>query len=223
MISVVVADDQALVRDGLRAILELAGFDVRGEAATGAQAVEAARRHTPDIVLMDIRMPEMDGIEATRRIVRAGLPTRVLILTTFDFDKLAYDAMVAGASGFLLKDAGREQVIAGVRIVAAGEGLIAPAIAQRLVERFVRRPPAARARPAALAELSERELEVMRLIARGLSNAEIADHLTIGTATVKTHVARVLAKTGSRDRVQAVVRAYETGLVTPREDSDEPR
>ena len=218
MIRLLIADDQALVRDGLRAILELAGFDVVAEAATGADALEAARRHTPDVALMDIRMPVMDGIEATRRITRAGLPTRILILTTFDFDKVVYEAMVAGASGFLLKDAGREQVIAGVRIVANGEGLVAPAIAQRLVERFVRRPPAAIARPSALGELTERELEVMRLVARGLTNAEIAERLIIGEATVKTHVGRILAKTSSRDRVQVVVRAYETGLVAPQDE-----
>ena len=217
MTRVVIADDQSLIRDGLRAILELAGFEVVAEATTGNEAVEAARHHRPDVVLMDIRMPEMDGIEATRLIAGANLPTRVLILTTFDLDKLVYDAMVAGASGFLLKDAGREQLIAGVRIVAAGEELIAPAIAKRLVERFVHRPPAALARPEALSELSARELEVMLLIARGLTNAEIAETLTIGAATVKTHVARVLSKTDSRDRAQVVIRAYETGLVAPGE------
>ena len=160
---------------------------------------------------MDIRMPVMDGIEATRRISTSGVPCRIVILTTFDFDRLVYEAMVAGA--FLLKDAGREQLIAGVRIVAAGEQLVAPAIARRLVERFVHRPPTAIARPASLTELSDRELEVMQLIAKGLSNTEIAAHLSIGESTVKTHVSHIIAKTGARARVQVVVAAYESGLV----------
>ena len=217
MIRVVIADDQAVIRDGVRAILEDAGIEVVAEAGDGAEAVEAVRRSRPDVVLMDIRMPVMDGIEATRRIGISGLPSRVLILTTFDFDRLVYDAMVAGASAFLLKDAGREQLVAGVRIVAGGEQLVAPTIARRLVERFVGRPPNPIARPDSSAELSGRELEVMKLIARGLSNAEIAEQLTIGEATVKTHVSHVIAKTSSRDRVQVVVSAYESGLVVPDE------
>jgi DNA-binding NarL/FixJ family response regulator len=218
MTSVVIADDELLVRDGLCAILELAGIEIVALAATGAEAVRAVRDRTPDVVLMDIGMPEMDGIEATRRVARMGSPARVLILTTFDADRMVYDAMCAGASGFLLKDAGRAAVVAGVRTVAAGEQLLAPAIARRLIERFVRRPPAAIARPPALAELSGRELEVLRLIARGLSNDEIAAELVIGRTTVKTHVAQVLAKCGLRDRVQAVVLAYESGLVVAGEE-----
>ncbi len=217
MTRVVIADDQALVRDGLRAILEDAGIEVVAEAADGAQAVEAVRNTQPDVVLMDIRMPVMDGIEATRRISISGVACRVLILTTFDFDRLVYDAMIAGASAFLLKDAGREQLIAGVHIVAAGQQLVAPAIARRLVERFVHRPPAAIARPATLTELSDRELEVMQLIAKGLTNAEIAAQLAIGETTVKTHVSHIIAKTGARDRVQVVVAAYESGLVIAEE------
>ncbi len=217
MTRVVIADDQALVRDGLRAILEDAGIEVVAEAADGAQAVEAVRNTQPDVVLMDIRMPVMDGIEATRRISISGVACRVLILTTFDFDRLVYDAMIAGASAFLLKDAGREQLIAGVHIVAAGQQLVAPAIARRLVERFVHRPPAAIARPATLNELSDRELEVMQLIAKGLTNAEIAAQLAIGETTVKTHVSHIIAKTGARDRVQVVVAAYESGLVIAEE------
>jgi len=218
MTRVALADDQALVRDGLRAILELAEIDVIGEAATGAEAVALVRSEVPDVILMDIRMPEMDGIEATRRISLSGASTRVLVLTTFDLDRFVYEAMVAGASGFLLKDAGREQMIAAVRIVAGGEQLVAPAIARRLIERFTRRPPPHAALPDRLRELSPRELEVMRLVARGLSNDEIAERLEIGRATVKTHVSRVMSKLEARDRVQLVVQAYESGFVAAGEE-----
>ena len=213
MIRVLLADDQHLVRAGFRLILELDGFDVVGEAGDGAEALALARELEPDVVLMDVRMPRMDGIEATRRIGLAGLKTRVLVLTTFDMDEHVYDALRAGASGFLLKDAGRERLTEGVRIVAAGESLFAPSVLRRLVDHYVARPPAGRT--TGLEELSERELEVLRLIGRGLSNTEIGEALVISLATVKTHVRHVLAKLGLRDRVQAVVLAYESGLVSP--------
>jgi DNA-binding NarL/FixJ family response regulator len=216
MTRVVLADDQELVRSGFRLILELAGIEVVGEAGDGREAVELARQSAPDVVLMDVRMPEMDGIEATRRIGLAGLPTRVLVLTTFDLDEYVYDALRAGASGFLLKDAGRERLVDAVRTVAAGESLFAPTVLQRLVAHYVQRPPAgAVRRDGALAELSDRELEVLQLVGRGLSNAEIADALVISHATVKTHVRHVLQKLGLRDRVQAVALAYEAGLIEP--------
>jgi DNA-binding NarL/FixJ family response regulator len=215
MIRVLLADDQELVRSGFRLILELAdGIDVVGEAADGREAVRLARELQPDVVLMDVRMPEVDGIEATRRLRQAGVDARVLVLTTFDLDEYVYGAMRAGASGFLLKDAPREQLVTAVRTIGRGEALLAPAVTKRLIERFVDRPAPVEAVPA-LAELSSRELEVLRLVARGLSNAEIAAELTIGEATVKTHVARVLRKLDLRDRVQAVVLAYETGVVAP--------
>jgi DNA-binding NarL/FixJ family response regulator len=215
MIRVLLADDQELVRSGFRLILELAdGIDVVGEAADGREAVRLAKELQPDVVLMDVRMPEIDGIEATRRLRQAGVDARVLVLTTFDLDEYVYGAMRAGASGFLLKDAPREQLVTAVRTIGRGEALLAPAVTKRLIERFVDRPAPVEAVPA-LAELSSRELEVLRLIARGLSNAEIAGELTIGEATVKTHVARVLRKLDLRDRVQAVVLAYETGVVAP--------
>jgi len=214
VISVVLADDQELVRSGFRLILELAGLEVRGEAGDGRAAVELARATQPDVVLMDIRMPVMDGIEATRRISQAGLPSRVLVLTTFDLDEYVYEALRAGASGFLLKDAGRERLVDAVKTVAAGEALFAPTVLQRLVAHYVRRPPTGVARlDGPLSDLSEREAEVLRLVGRGLSNAEIADELVISTATVKTHVRHVLQKLGLRDRVQAVAVAYEAGLV----------
>ncbi|HVN12088.1 MAG TPA: response regulator transcription factor [Kineosporiaceae bacterium] len=216
MIRVLLADDQELVRSGFRLILELAdGIEVVGEAADGRHAVDLSRELRPDVVLMDVRMPELDGIEATRRLRQAGVDSRVLVLTTFDLDEYVYAAVCAGASGFMLKDAPREQLVAAVRTVARGEALLAPAITQRLIERFVARPPRQEASPA-LTRLSARELEVLRLLARGLSNAEIAAELIVGEATVKTHVARVLQKLGVRDRVQAVVFAYETGVVEPR-------
>jgi DNA-binding NarL/FixJ family response regulator len=213
MTTVLLADDQELVRAGFRLILELEGFDVVGEAGDGAVALELARELEPDVVLMDVRMPRMDGIESTRRIGLAGLRTRVLVLTTFDMDEHVYDALRAGASGFLLKDAGRERLIEGVRTVAAGESLFAPSVLRRLVDHYVARPPLGRAH--GLEELSERELEVLGLIGRGLSNTEIGEELFISLATVKTHVRHVLAKLGLRDRVQAVVLAYESGLVSP--------
>jgi DNA-binding NarL/FixJ family response regulator len=210
--TVLLADDQELVRAGFRLILELAGLEVVGEAADGAEAVELARRLDPDVVLMDVRMPRMDGIEATRRLGQAGLRAKVLVLTTFDLDQHVYDALQAGASGFLLKDVGRERLVEAVRTVAAGEALLAPPVLQRLVAHYVDSPPPELARPAGLDDLSERELEVLRLIGRGLSNAEIAAELVISLATVKTHVRHVLQKLRLRDRVQAVVVAYRTGL-----------
>jgi DNA-binding NarL/FixJ family response regulator len=214
MTTVVLADDQELVRSGFRLILELAGLEVRGEAGDGRAAVDLARATQPDVVLMDIRMPVMDGIEATRRIGQAGLSSRVLVLTTFDLDEYVYEALRAGASGFLLKDAGRERLVDAVKTVAAGEALFAPTVLQRLVAHYVRRPPTGVARlDGPLSDLSEREAEVLRLVGRGLSNAEIADELVISTATVKTHVRHVLQKLGLRDRVQAVAVAYEAGLV----------
>jgi DNA-binding NarL/FixJ family response regulator len=213
MIRVLLVDDQELVRSGFRLILEQAdGIQVAGEAADGREAVRLGKELNPDVVLMDVRMPELDGIEATRRLRQAGVDARVLVLTTFDLDEYVYSAMRAGASGFLLKDAPREQLVTAIRTVARGEALLAPAITRRLIERFVDRPAPAEATPA-LAELSARELEVLRLVARGLSNGEIADELVIGEATVKTHVANVLRKLGLRDRVQAVVLAYESGVV----------
>jgi DNA-binding NarL/FixJ family response regulator len=215
MIRVLLADDQELVRSGFRLILDLAeGIEVVGEAGDGQQAVRLAKELRPDVVLMDVRMPGLDGIEATRRLGQAGVEARVLVLTTFDLDEYVYAAVRAGASGFLLKDAPREQLVTAVRTVARGEALLSPAITQRLIERFLNRPTPARTAPA-LAELSARELEVLRLLARGMSNAEIAAALFVGEATVKTHVARVFAKLDLRDRVQAVVFAYESGLVEP--------
>jgi DNA-binding NarL/FixJ family response regulator len=213
MIRVLLADDQELVRSGFRLILELAdGIEVAGEAADGREAVQLAKELQPDVILMDVLMPELDGIEATRRLQQAGVEARVLVLTTFDLDEYVYGAMRAGASGFLLKDAPREQLVTAVRTVARGEALLAPAITQRLIERFVSRPTLEESAPA-LSELSPRELEVLRLVARGLSNAEIAAELIVGEATVKTHVANVLRKLNLRDRVQAVIFAYESGLV----------
>ncbi|MEU4745589.1 response regulator transcription factor [Actinosynnema sp. NPDC023658] len=192
------------------------GIDVVGEATNGVEAVEAVRRTRPDVVLMDIRMPELDGLEATRRILTGadGEP-RVIILTTFDLDHYVYAALSAGASGFLLKDVTPEHLVASVRMVRSGDALLAPAITRRLVERFADRAPGTAALHRDLAALTPRELEVLQLLARGLSNAELADRLHLSEATVKTHVARILAKLGLRDRVQAVVVAYETGLVTP--------
>ncbi|HET8971050.1 MAG TPA: response regulator transcription factor [Candidatus Nanopelagicales bacterium] len=216
MIRVLLVDDQELVRAGFRLILELAAdIEVVGEAADGARVPDLVATTQPDVVLMDVRMPVVDGIEATRRLQSARSTARVLMLTTFDLDEYVYDAMRAGASGFLLKDVPREELVAAVRVVARGDALLAPSVTRRLVERFVHLPPPGAALPAALTALSEREREVFALLARGLSNAEIATHLVVGDATVKTHVARVLAKLGLRDRVQAVVLAYETGFVQP--------
>ena len=215
--SVVIADDQALVRGGFRMILSAAGIPVVAEAADGEQAIAATLKYRPDVVLMDIRMPQMDGLEATRRILAAPAASgcRIIILTTFDLDQYVYAALAAGASGFLLKDVSPEQLVAAVRMVRMGDALLAPSITRRLVERFAPHPAS---RPAAhrdLAELTPRELEVLKLLARGLSNAELAAQLTLSEATVKTHVARILAKLQLRDRVQAVVLAYETGLAGP--------
>lgn len=210
---VVIADDQTLVRGGFRLILSSAGIPVVAEAADGREAVAAALSHRPDVVLMDIRMPEMDGLEAARRILAARGDARIIMLTTFDLDRYVYAALAAGASGFLLKDVSPEHLIAAVRLVRRGDALLAPSITRRLVERFAPRAPGAGG--AGLSALTPRELEVLGLVARGLSNAELAAALTLSEATVKTHVARILAKLQLRDRVQAVVLAYETGLVSP--------
>ena len=216
---VLVADDHALVRAGFRMILEAQGMEVVGEASDGAEAVEAAHRLRPDVVLMDIRMPGMDGLEATRRLAGPGVeePVRVLVLTTFDLDDYVYDALQAGASGFLLKDVSRDELVHAVRVVAAGDALLAPSVTRRLIEEFSRQRPAPRPTPVQLDSLTARELDVLGLVARGLSNAEIAGELFVGDATVKSHVAHVLMKLGLRDRVQAVVFAYEVGLVRPTE------
>jgi DNA-binding NarL/FixJ family response regulator len=216
-VSVVVADDQALVRAGFRSILDAQpGITVVGEAKDGRDAIDLVRRRRPRVVLMDVKMPDLDGIEATRRIVaEAGDETAVLVLTTFDADEYIYNALRAGASGFLLKDVPAEQLIEAVRIVARGDALIAPAVTRRLVEAFIRTAPA-HAPVEALRDLTPREVEVLTLVARGRSNGEIAADLVLSEATVKTHVKHVLAKLGARDRVQAVVCAYEAGLVTPR-------
>ncbi|MDJ0767900.1 MAG: response regulator transcription factor [Ilumatobacter sp.] len=216
-IRVAVVDDQALMRTGFTMILETEDdIEVVGDAPDGRQGVELCRRHRPDVVLMDIRMPEMDGIEATRLIVDDdGIDTRVLVLTTFDLDEYVYGAIRAGASGFLLKDTPPDALVSAVRTLADGEALLAPTITRRLIEEFVRQPGPVAPTTELLDELTERENEVLRLMARGLSNGEIAEHLILGETTVKTHVSRVLTKLGVRDRVQAVVAAYETGLVRP--------
>jgi DNA-binding NarL/FixJ family response regulator len=253
-VTVVIADDQTLVRGGFRLILKAAGIDVAAEAADGEQAVAAVLEHQPDVVLMDIRMPRVDGIEATRRIVAAWPPSlaptdmmpphpppadsppRIIILTTFDLDKYVYAALIAGASGFLLKDVTPEHLVAAIQLVRTGDALLAPSITRRLVERFASTPAAPQGPPAFAASsasvataapgragtadcdvsaLTPRELEVLGLVARGMSNAEIAASLVLSEATVKTHVARILTKLGLRDRVQAVVLAYESGLISP--------
>ena len=217
MTTVLIADDQQLVRVGLRKILESEPeLTVIGEAGDGEDAVAAVRRLHPDVVLMDIRMPVLDGIEATRRLVDAEPGARVLILTTFGLDSYVFDALRAGASGFMLKDAPPEEIVAAVRIVASGEALLAPAVTRGVIEEFARQRPAAPAAPPpAVAELTPREREVLELLARGLSNAEICGRLVISEATAKTHVARILQKLGVRDRVQVVISAYESGLVSP--------
>jgi DNA-binding NarL/FixJ family response regulator len=215
-IKVLIADDQALVRAGFRMILET-DPDVRvvAEADEGAGAVEAALRTRPDIALMDIRMPGMDGLEATRRIMAAPSPPRVLILTTFDLDEYVFDALAAGASGFLLKDVAPEQLLAGIRIIAQGDSLLSPSVTRRLIESFVRDGRQSREPPPVLEELTPRELEILQLVARGLSNSEIAEQLVVSSTTIKTHVARVLMKLALRDRIQAVVFAYENGVIRP--------
>lgn len=216
-IRVMVVDDQPLVRDGLRAILDAQpDIEVVAEAGTGSEAIELAARHRLDVILMDIRMPGLNGIEACREIAgRRGAP-RIVIVTTHDLDEYVYDALRGGASGFLLKDAPREQLVAGVRTAHAGDTLLAPLITRRLVESFVGRPPPSGSRPpSALEELTPRQVEILRLLARGQSNAEIAATAFVSEATVKSHVSRILAKLGLRDRVHAVVLAYEVGLVAP--------
>jgi DNA-binding NarL/FixJ family response regulator len=219
-LGVLIVDDQALVRAGFRMILEAEqDVEVVGEAADGRSAVTEARRLKPDVVLMDVRMPDVDGIEATRLLLADGESgAKVVMLTTFDMDEYVYDALRAGASGFLLKDVPPEQLVAGIRAVANGDALLAPSVTRRVIEEFVRRPPSSvRAVSPALGELTAREFEVLKAIARGLSNAEIARELFVSETTVKTHVAHVLTKLDLRDRVQAVVLAYESGLVEPGE------
>jgi len=217
-IRIVIADDQALVRAGLRKILESEpGFEVVAEAGDGTEACAAARRAAPDVILMDIRMPRVDGLEATRRLTRgAATPARILILTTFGRNEYVYEALRAGASGFLLKDAPPEELIAAVGIVARGDALLAPSITKAVIDEFARQTPVPQTPPPQLGALTPREREVLHLLARGLSNAEIADALVVSGATVRTHVAHVLMKLDLRDRVQAVIYAYETGLITAR-------
>jgi DNA-binding NarL/FixJ family response regulator len=215
-VRVLVADDQELVRAGFCVILEAAGFTVVGEAADGEAAVALAASERPDVVLMDVRMPVMDGLEATRRITSSGDGApKVVILTTFDLDDYVYEALRAGASGFLLKDAPRADLAAAIRVAAAGDALLAPSVTRRLIEAFARRPAPAAPSPSRLASLTPRERDILLLVARGQSNAEIARDLVVSEATVKTHVGHLLAKLGLRDRVQAVILAYETGAVTP--------
>lgn len=218
-IEVLLADDDHLMRAGLRMILETAeGITVVGEAADGVAAVELARRARPHVVLMDIRMPKLDGLEATRRIGQlGGNPPRVLVLPTFELDEYVFESLRAGASGFLLKRTPPEDLLEGVRLVAAGEGLLSPCVTRRLIDEFARRPAAHDRTPRDLEALTERELQVLELVARGLSNAELAERLYVSEATVKTHVKRILMKLHLRDRVQAVVLAYEVGLVRPGE------
>ena len=223
MIRVLITDDQVLVRGGFRLILD--GQDditVVGEATDGLEAVQMAGRLAPDVTLMDIRMPVLDGIQATRRLV-ASTDTKVLILTTFDLDQYLYDAMRAGASGFLLKTVRPEQLVSAVRDVASGDALLAPSITRRLVEAFVQRPRPGAGTPTALRSLTARELDVLGLVAHGLSNTEIADNLVVSESTAKTHVSRIFTKLGLRDRVQAVILAYESGLIHPGDDRPIPR
>ena len=220
MTSVVLADDQELIRSGLRALLEARGVDVLAEAEHGRAAVEATRFHRPDVLVMDIRMPVMDGIAATRELVATGLTTRVLILTTYDLDEYVYEALRAGAAGFMLKATPADRLVDAIEVVAAGEALLAPSLTQRLIAEHVRRPPPRTGVPEELGELTQRERQVLLLLARGLSNDEIAATLVVSLATVKTHVNRILTKLGLRSRAQAVVTAYETGLVRPGDPVD---
>jgi len=219
MTSVAVVDDQDLVRSGLQMVLEARGLDVVGTAADGREGVALVRRTLPDVVLMDVRMPVLDGIAATQQLTDAQVSTRVLVLTTYDLDRYVYGALRAGAAGFLLKATPPERLVAGVETVAAGEALLAPQLTRRLIEEHVRRPVPVDGVPQVLAPLTERELEVFRLVARGLSNDEIATALVVSEATVKTHLNRILAKLGLRSRVQAVVLGYESGLVVPGDTS----
>jgi DNA-binding NarL/FixJ family response regulator len=220
VIRILLADDQDLVREGLRMLLDAEpDLEVVGEAANGKEALAEARRLDPDVLVMDVRMPELDGIEATRRLVEAGGRARVLVLTTFDLDEYVYRALRAGASGFLLKDASREQLTGAVRTVADGQALLAPSITRRLIEDFCRRPQPGTL-PSEATGLSERELDVLRLLARGLSNGEIASQLHLSEATIKSHVARILQKLDLRDRAQVIVYAYESGLIQPGAEDD---
>jgi DNA-binding NarL/FixJ family response regulator len=215
-IAVVVADDQGMVRSGLRSLLEQASdIEVVGEAADGQEALSAVRRLRPDVALMDIRMPNLDGLAATRTLVGEATTSRILVLTTYDLDEYVFEALRAGASGFMLKDAPAEELVGAIRVLAAGEALLAPAVTRRVIEAFAHLPVPSAVHASALAELTSREVDVLRLLARGLSNAEIARELVVSGATVKTHVSRVLMKLGLRDRVQAVIFAYESGLIAP--------
>ena len=215
-IAVVVADDQGMVRSGLRSLLEQASdLEVVGEAADGQEALSAVRRLRPDVALMDIRMPNLDGRAATRTLVGEATTSRILVLTTYDLDEYVFEALRAGASGFMLKDAPAEELVGAVRVLAAGEALLAPAVTRRVIEAFARLPAPSAAHATALAELTSREVDVLRLLARGLSNAEIARELVVSDATVKTHVSHVLIKLGLRDRIQAVIFGYESGLIAP--------
>jgi DNA-binding NarL/FixJ family response regulator len=220
-IRVLLCDDQALVRSGFRMILEArSDLQVVGEAEDGREAVSLAAQTQPDVILMDVRMPNLDGVEATRQIVAAGSPARILVLTTYDLDDYVYAAIRAGASGFLLKDVQPDQLAEAIRVIAAGDALLAPSVTRRLLGQFARTlpgPRASRASPASLSALTDRETEVLRLLAIGLSNAELAGRLYISEATVKSHVSSLLRKLGLRDRVQAVILAYDTGLVTPQQ------
>jgi len=217
LIRILIVDDQAMVRTGFRMILESEeDIDIAGEAADGLEAIDQARALQPDVILMDIRMPNLDGLEATRRILDGGVSTaKVLVLTTFDLDEYVYESLRAGASGFMLKDAPPEQLVDAIRIVASGDSLLAPSVTRRVIEGFVAGRPARAGPPPELESLTARELEVLHALARGCSNAEIAKELFVSETTVKTHVARVLQKLNLRDRVQAVVLAYESGLVQP--------
>jgi len=215
MTTVVIADDQDLIRSGLEMVLSARGCEVIGQASDGREAVEVVRRAQPDVVLMDIRMPVLDGISATRELTVARIRSRVLILTTYDLDRYVYGALRAGAAGFLLKATPPDRLVAGIETVATGESLLGPSLTRRLIEEHVRRPPPLDGVPPALKALTERELQVFSLIARGRSNEEIAADLVVAEATVKTHVNRILAKLGLRTRVQAVVLAYETGQIRP--------